>query len=51
MTVEAFDVEAEWEEESGFAGWVFVRSRGRGNATTIRLSHFKEMVLDPARAG
>ena len=41
MTDEAFDVEAEWEEESGFAGWVFVRSRGRGNATTSSLSHFK----------
>jgi predicted DNA binding CopG/RHH family protein len=27
MTVEAFDVEAEWEEESGFAGWVFLRPK------------------------
>jgi hypothetical protein len=27
MTVAAFDVEAEWEEESGFAGWVFVRQQ------------------------
>ena len=40
MTVEAFDVEAEWEEVSGFAGWVFVR-RSQSDATTIRLSHFK----------
>jgi hypothetical protein len=41
MTVEAFGVEAEWEEESGFAGCVFAR-RSQSDATTICLSHFKK---------
>jgi hypothetical protein len=40
MTVEAFDVEAEWEEVSGFAGWVFVR---RNNQSL----YFQEMLSCP----